>query len=114
MTEYLPDLDKANSSWGNKHPYAYEFRLMNGKFRISFVLAGKNVPDNTMKRMRKIIEIERPKQPEKDFQWMLINTKKFAINEEYEDTSNLTALIKKAVKTQLDWEAKILSEISEK
>jgi hypothetical protein len=114
MTNYLPNLDTKDGSWGNEHTYAYEFRLMNGKFRISFVLAGKNVPDSTMNHMRKILEIMRPNRLEKEFQWISINTKKFNLNEEYDDTSDLTSLIKKAIKSQLDWEEKILSKIAEK
>lgn len=113
MNLQLPDLVCKNSSWGNEHCYAYEFKMMEGKFRLACVLATKNIPQKTKDVMHKIVRLERPEKEKLNFQWLSIHLKKYNISEENDDVEKLSAIVKGAIKNLLAWEKDIIEKIKE-
>ncbi len=112
MNSLLPNLSTPNSSWGNEHCYAYEFKMMDDKFRLACVLTGDNIPQQTADVMRKIIQIEgRHKKENLNFKWLCLHTKKYDILDESDDTEKIAATVRKAIKEMLSWEKSIIEKI---
>lgn len=113
MNKLLPNLVDSKSSWGNEHCYAYEFKMMSGKFRLSCVLTAKNLPDKTADTMRKILQIERPAKTNLDFQWLSLHLKKYNVSDEGDDNEKLNQVIKGAIKSILSWEKEIIEKVKQ-
>jgi len=113
MNQLLPNLIEGKSGWGNEHCYAYEFKMMNGKFRLSFTLTPKNISEKTADIMRKIVHIERPVKEKLDFQWLSLHIKKYNITDESDDNEKLIATIKRAIKDILMWEKETIEKINQ-
>ncbi len=111
MNQLLPNLVDGKSSWGNEHCYAYEFKMMNHKFRLSCVMTSKNLPEKTADTMRKIVHIEKPIKENLDFQWLQLHLRKYEISDETDDNEKLTTTVKNAIKNILTWEKEIIAKV---
>ena len=111
MNQLLPNLVEHKGAWGNEHCYAYEFRMMNGKFRLSCVLTTKNLPDTTRETVRKIVHIEKPAKEKLDFQWLSLHSKTHNIPDDCDDNDKIVATVKSAINSLLSWEKDIISKI---
>ena len=111
MNQLLPNLVEHKGAWGNEHCYAYEFRMMNGKFRLSCVLTTKNLPDTTRETVRKIVHIEKPSKEKLDFQWLSLHSKTHNIPDDCDDNDKIVATVKSAINSLLSWEKDIIGKI---
>ena len=67
MNELLPNLEKAESSWNDKHTYSYWLQpCKDNKIMLVFELGGKNVPENTMQNMQRLIKKFKPNDRKKE------------------------------------------------
>ena len=111
MNNLLPNLIGQKGAWGNEHSYAYEFKMMNGKFRLSCVLTTKNLPDATRETVRKIVHIEKPAKEKLDFQWLSLHSKTHNIPDDCDDNEKIISTVKSAINSLLSWEKDIISKI---
>ena len=111
MNQLLPNLVEHKGAWGNEHCYAYEFRMMNGKFRLSCVLTTKNLLDTTRETVRKIVHIEKPAKEKLDFQWLSLHSKTYNIPDDCDDNEKIISTVKSAINSLLSWEKDIISKV---
>ena len=112
MNKTLPNLVNKNSSWKNEHCYAYEFKMMNGKFRLSCVLTAQNLPEETANMVKKILMLEKTSKKTLDFKWLQLHLKKCNILDDNDDVEKIKNTIKKAIKDLLTWEKILLDKLS--
>ncbi len=112
MNKILPNLINKNSSWNNEHCYAYEFRMMDGKFRLSCVLTAQNLPEKTTNMVKKILMLEKTNKKSLDFKWLQLHLKKYNILDDNDDADKISNTIKNAIKNLLAWEKDLLDKLN--
>ena len=70
MSEILPDLPDAPSSWGTANHYFYEIHNLDGtELRIKFVINARNIPDSFRALCEKVNQFYPAPIQVKDWQW---------------------------------------------
>ncbi|MBQ2405475.1 MAG: PD-(D/E)XK nuclease family protein [Lachnospiraceae bacterium] len=113
MDKILPTLDNPISVWGNEYIYTYWFNVQGERFYGIFELTGKNIPEETMKKMQEITDILKPRDKRKsDFTFKRIFTTKWYDISEAEDLeSAVDKAVRSAVKDILEMEKKLIEQL---
>ncbi len=111
MEEYLPALDRADSSWGTNLIYYYWFEKCENKLIIHFEIGGWNLTDELMKRTNALIKASKKKIDDYRYKRLYYKAVKLS-QEDYE--ASLRNATKSLVKSALENEKKLLSSVKEK
>ena len=111
MNEFLPDLPEKNTwGWG-KHPYAYEFHLLKEKFTLCITLIVKDVPDNTLSNMSKLMNYEKYTNQNEAAVYVNLHKTVYNISDNMEEPNKIVAIVKKSINDILKWEKEVLSKL---
>lgn len=113
MNECLPPLKEANSSWGSGYVYTYWLAVQEEKICGIFEIGGWNVPENEMKTMQQMIDIEKPNDKRRtEFRYKrLFRTGWYRIEECDSVEEAVADCVKKVIDELLKREKKLLSRL---
>lgn len=111
LNEILPYLEDPISSWNTYNIASYWFEVRDEKFAVIFELGGKNVPEESMITMQKMIDVLKPNDSgKKDFKYKrLYRSKWYELNETEDDVN----LVKTAVNEIITMQTKLLKDIGD-
>lgn len=114
MDQLLPLLDEPISSWGSTNIYSYWFNMKGDRFYGIFELAGRNVPNEYMKKMLEITDILKPNDKRKSqFTYKRIFTTKWYDVSDAEDIeSTVEKAVRSAVSDILEMEKQVISKLN--
>lgn len=112
MSEILPDLPDAPSSWGTANHYFYEIHNLDGtELRIKFVINARNIPDSFRALCEKVNEFYPAPIQVKDWQWRThFHTSTFRLPDPLDRAALLSGveqLLQEVFAFEIDLKAKI-------